>query len=63
MHSSSVTGAGSGVCELTNQRRLGVQVEAGLKETGAKTEGDDSNSRNKHAHMENYHSAFTYFVI
>ena len=40
MHSGSVTGAGSGVCELTNQRRLGVQVEAGLKETGAKTEGE-----------------------
>ena len=29
------------VCELTNQSRLGNQ-EGGLKETGAKTEGDYS---------------------
>ena len=29
-------GADSGVCELTNQSRLGVQ-ERGLKETGATT--------------------------
>ena len=31
-----VCGADSGVCELTNQSRLGVQ-ERGLKETGATT--------------------------
>ena len=30
----TVSGAGSGMCELTNRRRLGS-----LKETGAKTEG------------------------
>lgn len=40
MRSGSVTGDGSGVCQLANQRRLGIQVEAGLKETGAKTEGE-----------------------
>ena len=34
----TVTSAGSGVCELTNQSRLGIWEEGGLKETGAKTE-------------------------
>ena len=32
----AVSGAGSGVSELTNQRRLGI-LEGGLKETAAKT--------------------------
>ena len=31
-----VSGAGSGVCELTNQSRLGIRDRC-LKETGAKT--------------------------
>ena len=34
-----VSSAGTGMCELTNQIRLGIQEGGGLKETGAKTEG------------------------
>lgn len=33
-----VSGADSGLCEMTNQKRLGIG-EAGLKETEAKTKG------------------------
>ena len=37
-----VSHAGSGVCELTNQTRLGIR-EAGLKDTGVfQTEGEHS---------------------
>lgn len=34
----TVSSAGSGMCELTNQGRLGFQEGQGLKETGAKME-------------------------
>ena len=30
-----VSGASSGMCELTNERRLGIWEGEGLKETGA----------------------------
>ena len=38
-----VIGAGSGMCELTNQSRLDIQKGRGLKETGAfQTDGEQS---------------------